>query len=786
MKLKNLVLLLAGALAAGVAGGAFGADRVLTLVSAGDAFMVQKFPASYSVAPELKAWIASGDARLVNFECAVNDGSCPPAAWSGGTWAVMRPDVLPDLLAYGFNGCGCANNHSLDYSVEGLRMTIRALDKAGMRHSGTGKDLKEASAPAFIDTPNGRVAFISLSAEFHPDARAGLTTKLSPGRPGLNALRTKAKYFVTPAHMAAIREIAAGTMINGTRALEQEAGFILPDPPGTFVFGGITFQEAEKEGRFSWCDANDLARFRADVAAARAQADAVVVLAHSHDILKTRHCEPDHYFMEFCRAMVESGATAVIGGGTHELKGIEFYKGCPIFYSLGDFVFQNNVTPSVPPDFCEQYGVPLDSTAQVALAARSKDGKVGLHTDRANFLSVVPKIELRNGVVARVTMLPVELHFAQDWSVNGLPRPADAKAAADIEKQLATLSAAFGTEIVRLPGGILEARPKRLAEPVTPGKEWAAGDPEKHGFDAKKLAQVADYIRAQNLGTTGLMIVAGGEKIFSYGDLAEISYIASCRKSVMSMLYGNYVRNGTIKLDETVGELGIDDVGGLLPSEKRATVRDLIMARSGCYHPASNPGHKAEGLPRGKTMPNEKFVYNNWDFNVAGTVFEMKTGKNIYDAFEADLAKPLQFQDWDRRRHVRTGDATKSIHMAYHFHFSTRDMARLGELMLRRGNWGGKQLVPADWVEESLRMYSVFPEGGGYGYMWWLEADEKYPDAFRGAFDAKGMYGQHITVFPALDVVVAHKAARNAKHRVYKEQYRALLHQILAAWRGAN
>ena len=332
--------------------------------------------------------------------------------------------------------------------------------------------------------------------------------------------------------------------------------------------------------------------------------------------------------------------------------------------------------------------------------------------------------------------------------------------------------------------GATGAEVARAAKPVTPGAEWEKGKPEDHGFDSAVLAKVPDYIRAKNLGTTGLMVVSGGQEIFAYGDVKEVSYIASCRKSVMAMMYGKYVRNGTIKLSETVGELGIDDVGGLLPSEKRATVRDLISARSGCYHPASNPGHKAEGLPRGKTMPGEKFVYNNWDFNVAGTVFELKTGKTIYEAFYEDFAQPLQLQDWDLKRHKRTGDAAKSIHLAYHFHFSTRDMARLGELMLRKGNWGGKQIIPADWVEESLQMHSTLPEGGGYGYMWWLEADKKYPDAFRGAFAAHGMYGQRITVFPALDTVVAHKVARNAKHRVSKEQYRELLYQILAAWRG--
>ena len=317
--------------------------------------------------------------------------------------------------------------------------------------------------------------------------------------------------------------------------------------------------------------------------------------------------------------------------------------------------------------------------------------------------------------------------------------------------------------------------------PVTPGAQWETAKPEDCGFDSGKLAKLADFIRERKMGTTGLMVVVGGRQIYAYGDMEEVSYIASCRKSVMSMLYGKYVRNGTIKLSETVGELGIDDMGGLLPSEKRATVRDLISARSGCYHPAATPGHKANGLPRGKTMPGEKFVYNNWDFNVAGSVFELKTGKKIYEAFDEDFAQPLQLQDWDLKRHKRTGDAKKSIHLAYHFHFSTRDMARLGELMLRKGKWGDRQVIPADWVEESLQMYSVFPGGGGYGYMWWLESDKKFPDAFRGAFDAKGMFGQHITVLPALDMVIAHKSARNAKHPTKKADYRALVRKIVAA-----
>lgn len=433
--------------------------KPLTIVTAGDAFMVQRFPKGYSIAPELAGWIGSGDARLVNFEAVVNDGSCPPAAQSGGTWAVMRPEVLDDLLAFGFNGCGTANNHSTDYSAEGLRMTKRALKARGIANAGTGEDLAEASAPAFIETPNGRVAVVSVSASFNADGRAGLKTSRSPGRPGLNALRHKEKYFVTKEHFAAIREVAGGTGINGQRALNQQDGFTLPDAPGTYVLGGLSFEEAEKEGKTSWCNTNDLKRITAAIASAKREAAAVVVLAHSHDIRGTRYCEPAKYFEEFCRAAVDAGADAVIGGGTHELKGVEFRKGRPIFYSLGDFVFQNNVTPSVPPDFCEQYSVPLDSDAKTALAARSKGGKVGLHTHRANFLSVLPKVEVEGGEVKRVTLMPIELHFGQDWSVNGLPRPASPQDAADIAKTLSDLSAEYGTEIVRREDGLLEARP---------------------------------------------------------------------------------------------------------------------------------------------------------------------------------------------------------------------------------------------------------------------------------------------------------------------------------------
>ena len=428
----------------------------LTVTAGGDAFMVQGFPKGFELDRKLTAWIGSGDARLVNFETVVNDGTCRPAAWSGGTWSSMDPSVLPDFLAFGFNGCGCANNHSLDFSQDALFMTMKTLREKGIPFAGIGENLQDATKAAFVDTPNGRVAFLSLSSAFHPDAMAGWKTSRSPGRPGLSGLRWKETYLVTARQFEWVKEIASETGINGNRELDIRTGFTAPDAPGTCQMGSLAFKVADKPGRTSACNANDLKRITEAIAAAKRQADVVVVLPHSHTMRYKNVEEPAPYFMEFCRAAIDAGADAIIGGGTHQLKGIEIRNGKPIFYSLGDFVFQNNVVPLVPPDFCEQYGVPLDSDAKTAFNARSKGGKVGLHAFRENFLSVVPRLRFEDGRLAKVEMLPIELHWMKDWSVNGLPRAADAEAAGVIFAALVRTSADFGTKLVMRDDGIIE------------------------------------------------------------------------------------------------------------------------------------------------------------------------------------------------------------------------------------------------------------------------------------------------------------------------------------------
>jgi hypothetical protein len=135
--------------------------------------------------------------------------------------------------------------------------------------------------------------------------------------------------------------------------------------------------------------------------------------------------------------------------------------------------------------------------------------------------------------------------------------------------------------------------------------------------------------------TTGMMAVVGGKVLMTHGSVTTLSYLASVRKSVLAMLLGNYVEQGKVNLDRTLAELGMDDVQGLTPLEKQATIRNLFTARSGIYHPASNSGDDTQfAPPRGSQQPGTFMLYNNWDFNAAGAAFEKETGRNIYDALE--------------------------------------------------------------------------------------------------------------------------------------------------------
>jgi CubicO group peptidase (beta-lactamase class C family) len=322
-----------------------------------------------------------------------------------------------------------------------------------------------------------------------------------------------------------------------------------------------------------------------------------------------------------------------------------------------------------------------------------------------------------------------------------------------------------------------------------PAADWEkVRDLTAAGYCQDKLDRVTS--KAKALPTTALMAVVGGRVLYEYGDVTTVSYLASVRKSVLAMLFGTYVASGKIRLDTTLADLKIDDVGGLSAAEKDATVADLLGARSGVYHAASNAGDDlASAPPRGSQKHGTYFLYSNWDFNALGTIFEQETGQSIYDALERDLVKPIGMQDFDRATHRRSGNAKQSIHLAYHMNFSTRDMARIGYVMLREGNWNSQQIVPREWARRIVSVMTpvreMNPPGNrkgpfGYGYLWWVWDGEAATGPFEGAYSGRGAIGQYITVLPKLDLVIAHKT-RPGGGSVSWTQYMELVNGVLAA-----
>jgi CubicO group peptidase (beta-lactamase class C family) len=309
---------------------------------------------------------------------------------------------------------------------------------------------------------------------------------------------------------------------------------------------------------------------------------------------------------------------------------------------------------------------------------------------------------------------------------------------------------------------------------------------EKIGYDSEKLTKINKYI-IDSLNTTGLMIVVEGKTLFEYGDIDELSYIASCRKSLLSMMFGKYVKNGMIDLDLTLEELNVNDINGLLPIERQATIRDLLTARSGIYHPRSNDGDDTQYAPeRGTVQPGSYFLYNNWDFNAAGGIFENLINNDIYETFKNDVAVPIQMQDFKLERQQKSGDLTKSKYLAYHFWMSTRDMARIGLLMINEGNWDGVQVIPNEWIKLSTSTVtptSLFNPAFkrewnlAYGYLWWIwNGDDKI---FEGAYYAAGAYGQYLLIIPKLNMVISHKTKYAYKRRTNFPSFKELVYKII-------
>ena len=233
--------------------------------------------------------LRSADLCFGQMECPVSDRGSP----SPHARLAMRtgPEVAPVLREAGFDVLSIAGNHALDFGTVALTDTLTHLGGAGIALCGGGANLAEAQQPALLEAAGKRVAVLAYSSILP----AGYAADAS--RPGCAPLRAHTQY-------------------------EQ----IEHDQPGT------------PPRIHTFADRADLAAMEADIRAARASADAVLISIHwgIHFV----RAEVAGYQREIARAAIRAGADAILGHHPHLLKGVEFLDGKPVFYSLGNFAIE--------------------------------------------------------------------------------------------------------------------------------------------------------------------------------------------------------------------------------------------------------------------------------------------------------------------------------------------------------------------------------------------------------------------------------------------------------------
>lgn len=250
-----------------------------------------------------------------------------------------------------------ANNHSLDFMYGGLFKTIHHLDRLKIKYAGTGKNLAEARKLTYLDTAKGRVGFIAASSTFASVGMAGPARRNLHGRPGLNPLRFQEYYAADEEILFHLKGISEKLGLKIDKENEQ--------------FFGQKFQVEEKLGRITKPDPSDMEGNLESIREASRQADWVVFSLHCHQGREDRSDKPAMFVEQFARACIDEGAHLFLGHGPHVFMGIEIRNGKSIFYSLGNFIYQNFSAEKIPAEFYMKFSLdPYKDTPSDAFDAR--------------------------------------------------------------------------------------------------------------------------------------------------------------------------------------------------------------------------------------------------------------------------------------------------------------------------------------------------------------------------------------------------------------------------------
>lgn len=281
-------------------------------------------------------------------------------------------------------------------------------------------------------------------------------------------------------------------------------------------------------------------------------------------------------------------------------------------------------------------------------------------------------------------------------------------------------------------------------------------------------------------GLDSILVVRHGylvfERYFREAGAQELRHLFSITKSVVSILVGIALEEGSIQdIDRPALEFFPELAAGQPnPQAAEVSIRHLLTMSDGLSRQWMNTYFDAgtfAAAPR--WVPGERWSYNNLSPQIVSNIITRATGQKALDFARERLFEPLgivNVQWWENE----IFDSKDSVG-SYGLRLAPRDLAKIGYLLLKQGRWGRRQLVPAEWVQQSTR--SQIDPGEAvpafdYGFFWWVRSL-----AGRPAYCAQGLGGQWLCVVPELDLVGVLTSSETVDANSYR--YLALLEDLL-------
>ncbi len=399
--------------------------------------------------------LRQSDATVGNLEVLVHDFEGYPAATSGGTYMRSPPTVLDDLESVGFDLFSAATNHTFDYSHGGVKATIRNLERRQIPYAGIGSTLYEARKPGYVETGAGRVGVVSACTSFPPGSEAGEQSPALQGRPGLNPIHVSKVYNVSEDELDRLKTISETAGIEALKKDWFDRGLLYGHDwtnEDFFHFGDMKFSTTDGEPGITFhVDNDDLVAWERSIREATRNADWVVASVHSHQGVNGlgKTSETPEFLADIAHRSVDAGADAVVSHGPHVLRGVEIYNERPIFYSLGNFVVQNETVSRLPPESFSRYDLTnsryVSDVFEERLFNESGEPKGDLADDRF-WQTVVPVCEFSSDSL-EVRLYPCTLQGEKNRPQRGIPQLATGDKATKILEQISNLSTRFETDI---------------------------------------------------------------------------------------------------------------------------------------------------------------------------------------------------------------------------------------------------------------------------------------------------------------------------------------------------